>query len=64
MGDLLNFKGVLRDLTWDHIGLILAILVAARILVGFTRWLIRKAAEKAPPHLRLTLLRFRRSCAW
>lgn len=51
----LNF---LKPLTWIDVLLVLTILVAARLLVIASRWLIHRAAEKAPAHLRLMILRF------
>jgi small-conductance mechanosensitive channel len=47
----------MRKLTWQDVLLVLAVLVLARLLVLFVRWVLRHAAEKAPPRLRLTILR-------
>jgi len=58
MADLFNLKGVLRDLTWEHIAMIMAVLISARVLVVCVRWIIHQIAEKAPQRLRLILLRF------
>ncbi len=49
--------GFLRELTWSHILIILAVLVGGRLLVLLTRWIVRRAAESAPSHLRLVILR-------
>ena len=57
MSDSLNLWGFLRNLTWEHVVIILAVLVLARVLVILVRWAVRKAAEKASPRLRLTILR-------
>ncbi len=57
MNDILNAGGFLRKLTWEHIGLILAILVLTRLLVMLVRWVVRQTAEKAAPRYRLGILR-------
>ncbi len=57
MNDSLNTWGLLRKLTWEDVLLVLAILLLARLLISFAQWLLRHAAEKAPPRLRLTILR-------
>ena len=49
--------GVLRELTWGHFLIILAVLVIARLLVHCMRWAVRGAAERASSPLRLTILR-------
>ncbi len=57
MGDELNAWGLLRRLTWQHVLLVLAVLVVARLLSVVVRWAVLHAAEKAPPRLRLSILR-------
>ncbi len=57
MREELNAWGLLRKLTWEHVLLVLAIFVAARLLSFIIRWGLRHTAEKAPPHLRLSILR-------
>ena len=57
MGERFNAGGVLRDLTWKHVAIILAVLVSARLLVMLVRWAVRHAAENSPPRLRLLILR-------
>lgn len=47
----------LEKLTWEHMLLALAVLVAARFLSFFLRGLLRRIAESASPHLRLSILR-------
>lgn len=49
--------GFLRELTWSHILLILAVLVGGRLLVLLMRRIVRRAAESAPSHRRLLILR-------
>jgi small-conductance mechanosensitive channel len=49
--------GVFRRLTWEHVLLVLAVFLAARLLAGLTRWGLRRGAEQAPPRLRLAILR-------
>jgi small-conductance mechanosensitive channel len=48
---------VLRELTWSHVLLVLVVLVSCRFLIGIVRWLVRRAAENAPTHRRLLVLR-------
>ena len=49
--------GFLRMLTWQHVLLVLAVILLARLLSFVVRWVLRHAAEKAPPRLRLSILR-------
>ena len=49
--------GFFRILTWEHVLLVLAVLLLARLLSFVVRWVLRHAAEKAPPRLRLSILR-------
>ena len=57
MIDNLNGWGLLRKLSWQDVLLILAVLLIARLLVFFVRWVLRRGSEKAPPRLRMTILR-------
>ena len=47
----------LEKLTWKHVLLALTVLVAARIVSFLLRGLLRRIAESAAPHLRLSILR-------
>lgn len=47
----------LRELTWSHIVVILIVLVSYRLLVLLMRRMVRRAAENAPSHQRLLILR-------
>lgn len=49
--------GFLRDLTWGHLLLIAAVVVGCSLLVQIIRWIVRRAAESAPSHRRLLILR-------
>lgn len=49
--------GFLRELTWSHVLLVLAVLIGCRLLIGAVRWFVRRAAESAPSHRRLSILR-------
>ncbi len=49
--------GFLRKLTWEHVLIILAVLVLARVLVLAVRWALRQAAERVAPRPRLAILR-------
>lgn len=57
MSEDLNAWGLLRKLTWEHVLLVLAVLLAARLLSFVVRWVLRRTAENASPHLRLSILR-------
>ena len=57
MHESLNAWGLMRNLTWQDVLLVLAVLILARVLVLLVRWAVRHTAEKLPPHLRLTILR-------
>ncbi len=57
MSEDLNAWGLLRKLTWQHVLLVLAVLLAARLLSFVVRWVLRHTAETAQPHLRLSILR-------
>ena len=49
--------GFLRELTWNHVLIVLAVLIFARLLVLAVRWIVHRAAESAPSHRRLLILR-------
>src|SRR5258706_13047491 len=49
--------GFLRPLTWQHVLLVVAVLVAAKLLSIGARWLLGQWAERARPRLRLSILR-------
>ena len=57
MTENLNAGVLLRKLIWQDVLLVLAVIVVARLLSFVVRWLLRHAAEKAPPRLRLPILR-------
>lgn len=57
MGGVTHQQDILRELTWAHVVLVLAVLVGCRLLIGGVRWLVRRAAESAPSHRRLLILR-------
>ena len=52
-----NFWGFMRMLTWQHVVLVLAVLLSAKLLSFVVRWALRHMAENASPHLRLSILR-------
>ena len=47
----------LRELTWSQILVVLAVLISCRLLSLAVRWIVRRAAESAPSHRRLLILR-------
>src|SRR5258708_37901251 len=49
--------GFFRPLTWQHVLLVLAVFLAAKLLSGGVRWLLRHWAERVRPRLRLSILR-------
>lgn len=57
MGDSLRAWRLVEKLLWQDVLLVLAVLILARLLVLFVRWALHQIAEKAPPHMRLTVLR-------
>src|SRR2546425_5152238 len=57
MREDLDGWGVFYKLTWEHVLLVLAVLLSARLLSSLVRWALRHTAEKAPPRLRLAILR-------
>ena len=58
MTEAVHTWSILKKLTWDHIFVVLGILVLARLTVAVLRWGIRHLAEKAPARSRLFILRF------
>jgi len=57
MTENLNAGDLLRRLIWQDVLVVLAVVVGARLLSFVVRWMLRYAAEKAPPRLRLPILR-------
>jgi len=57
MSEALHAWGLFQRLTWDHVLLVLVVLVVARLLSLVVRRFVRHAAEQAPPRLRLSVLR-------
>ncbi len=49
--------GYLEKLVWRDVLIIAAIFLLARLLILVMQWQLRRAAEKAHPHRRLTILR-------
>jgi len=49
--------GFLRALTWSHVLLITLVLAGCGMLILLVRGLVRRAAERAPSHRRLMILR-------
>src|SRR2546426_11568641 len=43
-------------LTWQHVLLVLAVFLTAKLLSGGVRWLLQHAAERVRPRLRLSIL--------
>ncbi len=57
MSESSQHLGFLRELTWSHILLVIAVLIACRLLIQVVRWITHYAAERAPSHRRLMILR-------
>src|ERR1700676_2217367 len=57
MGDVQSLK-FLRDLVWQDLLMVLAIIVVSRILIMFLRWNIGRIAEGARADTRLAILRW------
>lgn len=53
----LSAWALFEKVTWEHILLLLLVLAAAKILASAVRMLLRRVAEAAPPHRRLSILR-------
>ncbi len=49
--------GLLRELTWSHILVVLLVLISCGLLVLAMRWIVHRAAESAPSRRRLLILR-------
>lgn len=56
MTDAAHAFGYLRELVWQDLLLILAIVLGSRLLIGIVRWIIRRAAENGPSGVRLSIL--------
>jgi small conductance mechanosensitive channel len=57
MTDAIRELIVVRSLTWQHVLIVLGILAGARIFIEIVRRIVRRAAESAPSHRRLVILR-------
>lgn len=57
MNDDSEAWGFFRPLTWQHVLLVLAVFLAAKLLSGGVRWLLQHSAERVRPRLRLSMLR-------
>src|SRR5712692_11094837 len=53
-GPHLNF---LRELTWSHVIFVVVVLVGCSLFILLVRRIVRRAAESAPSHRRLVILR-------
>jgi len=49
--------GFLRELTWNHLFVVAAVLVGCWLLILAVRAIVRRVAESAPSHRRLLILR-------
>jgi len=49
--------GFLRNLSWGDVALIVIVVIGCGVLVQIVRGSVRRAAERAPPHRRLLILR-------
>lgn len=57
MNDATHGWDILRQLTWSHVLLVAAVVIGCGLLIQAVRWLVRRAAENAPSHRRLLILR-------
>jgi hypothetical protein len=57
MNDGGHHSSFLRELTWGDVFLVLVVLVGCRLLILAVRRIVRHAAESAPSHRRLLILR-------
>jgi small conductance mechanosensitive channel len=57
MSDAAAQWGFLRALTWGHVLLVAAVVAGCSALIALVRALVRRAAEQAPSHRRLAILR-------
>ena len=57
MNHSLSAWGLLERLIWRDVLIVAAVLLLARLLILAMQWKLRRAAEKARPHRRLTILR-------
>ncbi len=53
----LSVWGPLEKLIWRDVLIIAAVLFLTRLLILAMQWTLRRAAETAPPHRRLLILR-------
>jgi len=56
MPDAAHAFGYLRELVWQDLALIVAIVLGSRLLIAVVRWIIRGVAENGPPGIRLSIL--------
>lgn len=56
MPDILHGFAFMRELVWQDLAIILAIVIASRILIVVVRWFTRRLAENGPASARLTIL--------
>ena len=57
MNEVGSHLGVLKELTWSHVLLVVAVLVGSRLLIALVRWIVHRAAEAARSNWRLLILR-------
>ena len=57
MNEAIRHFSFLRELSWNHLALTAIVLIACRVLVLLVRRIVRSAAESAPSHRRLLILR-------
>ena len=57
MNENLSAWSILRKLSWQDASLVLGVLVAAWLIARILRWFTLHLVKKAPPHLRLSILR-------
>src|SRR5258707_7935436 len=57
MNEAVRHFSFLRELSWNHLALTAIVLIACRVLVLLVRRIVRSAAESAPSHRRLLILR-------
>ncbi len=57
MNENFNAWSILRKVLWQDVLLVFAVFILARLISFVIRWFILRYAEKASPHLRLSILR-------
>lgn len=57
MNEGISTLGFLRKVDSSDLWLVVAVLLSAWMLASAVRWILNRAAEKAPPRLRLSVLR-------